>query len=259
VARVTILFQFLTFLPSILFAQYNVLGKPGFILAPSASEIKEAFSLGISYMPENIVFLGDQASPEGERVYHAGISVTDFFQVNLNITYAIRQPRNGIGDRHIDFRVRLLKERKNLPSLVLIAVPPGASTNYLAHNALVAGKQFADGLVEVSAGYGLPYNIGGRAVTVASKPFEIYDKREKGYWYLVGGFAGIAVHPTEWLRLSTDITNRGPAAGVGLNLKKILVGQVNWLGGNSFGYTLQTIIRLDREPSELRKAKKKQG
>ena len=255
-ARLKIIFAFWICLPALLYAQYNVLGKPGYILAPSASEIKESLSLGITYMPENIVFRGERASPEGEHVYHAGVSLTDFFQVNLNITYAIRQPRNGIGDRHIDFRIQLLKERKNFPALVLIAVPPGASTNFLAHNALIAGKQFAGDLVEVSAGYGLPYNIGGRAVTVASSPLEIYDKREKGYWYLIGGFAGVAVKPAEWLRVSADITNRGPAAGVGLNLKKILFGQVTWLGGNRFGYCFKTNIRLDREPPELRKVRK---
>lgn len=243
-------------MPLVVNAQYNVLGKPGFILAPSASEIKESLSLGITYMPQNIVFRGDRASPEGEHVYHAGVSLTEFFQVNLNITYSIDQPRNGIGDRHIDFRIQLLKERKIFPALVIIAVPPGASTNFLAHNALIAGKQFAAGLVEVSAGYGLPYNIGGRAVTVASSPLEIYDKRDKGYWYLIGGFAGVAAKPSEWLRLSAEITNRGPAAGIGLNYKKILQGQLNWLGASRFGYSVQTTIRLNREPTELRKARK---
>lgn len=253
--------------------QHNVIGKPGYILAPSAAETTGPLQLTTSWMPPAMSF-GDNTntlgSDKGTMLYHAGVSLTRFFQVNLNITYGISRARTGIGDRQIDARIQVLRERKYRPALVLILCPPGATTNYLAHNVAIATKRFslfkqetvsenaipAAGTLEVSVGYGSPYYLRGLSL-IDKKSFTFYDKRELGNWYLVGGFAGISFRPASWLLVSAEVTNKTAAAGMGLNWKNRLSGKLNWFGRDVAGISAQWNISLENKPFELRKRAKK--
>ena len=245
------------------FSLNNVLGKPGYILAPSASEIPQPFQMGVSWLPPEISFSDNEyttGSQDGSLIYHFGVSLTEFFQVNINITYGINRPRTGIGDRQLDFRLRLLTERKHWPGLILILAPPGAYTNYLAHNALVATKSFSFNsthkIFELTGGYGLPYNFAGLSV-INKTPFEFYDKRAGGLWYLNGFFAAAAIHPIPWLSLSTEITNRTAAAALTFRKSNYIMAQINWFPSVGLGGSLNFNIPLDFDAPELRHFRKR--
>jgi len=245
------------------FSLNNVLGKPGYILAPSASEIPQPFQMGVSWLPPEISFSDNEyntSSQDGSLIYHFGVSLTDFFQVNINITYGINRPRTGIGDRQLDFRFRLLTERKHWPGLILILAPPGAYTNYLAHNAVVATKTFSFNsthkILEVTGGYGLPYNFAGLSV-INKTPFEFYDKRAGGLWYLNSFFAAAAIHPAPWLSFSTEITNRTAAAALTFRKSNYIMAQINWFPSVGLGGSLNFNIPLDFDAPELRHFRKR--
>ena len=251
--------------------QTNILGKPGYILAPSAMDTPGPLQLGVNWLPSVMSFKDNNnstGSDKGSLVYHAGVSLTDFWQINLNITYGIDRPLTGIGDRHLDTRIRLFKERRHRPALVVIVVPPGATTNYLVHNALVATKTFGradgneegasgpagmtDAPLEASLGWGAPFYLRGISL-IDNKPFDWYDKRRQGLWYLNGFFAATSWKPVSWLTLSAEITNRGWAAGAGVTWKKRIGIQYSVYSAGSAGYSLFGNIPLDKRPFELRK------
>lgn len=238
--------------------QFNVLGKPGYILAPSAVDVPGPFQLSAAWVPPKLSFSSERwttGSPDGTMLYHFGVSLTDFLLINLNVTRGIGRDDIGIGDRHLDVRLRIFKERKNRPALALHVSPPGPVTNYLAHNALVATKFFDLGkrntFLETTAGYGFPYYFGGLNAFTDDK-LEIRSKREEGLWYLNGFFGAVSIHPMKWASVAVEITNRTVAAALTFRLKNRLIGQFNWIGEAGFGFSVQGNIRLDREASELR-------
>lgn len=140
------LFFFLICLAAVkspLSAQVNVLGKPGQVLTPSAQwDTLRQVGVTFAFIPDSYAinnFIKVHRGPE--HIYGVRLPITGFLEVNLNFTRKPKIPdRIGVGDRHIDIRVHLLKEKTVLPSLVLVLTPPEGVSTYLAQDLIVATK-----------------------------------------------------------------------------------------------------------------------
>lgn len=243
------------------YPQVNVMGKPGHIMTPSAYW-QEGKHLGVSfaYVPTSYAinrFMG--TLDHAENIYSVRLALTDFLEVNLNITRipAISH-RIGIGDRHLDVRIKLLKEKKVLPALSLILSPPGSIAPHISHDVLVASKKFdmrSAGDIAITGGYGLPFYIGRASKNSGGgiwNRYPIIKKSENGNNYLDGFFGAVVWHPWDFLSVMAEHDSRNINLGAAIKIKDWLLLQGHSYQGKKFGFSIAMDLPLDFEPKELR-------
>ncbi|WP_254412312.1 YjbH domain-containing protein [Dyadobacter diqingensis] len=182
------------------YGQMNISGKPGLMYVPSASETKEGnFQFGINYNPINYGFRFNKKN--SENIYFINVTIVPRLEVNVNLLRINNEKINGqkgIGDRQIDFKYLILKEKKYQPSLALIISAPFGIDNSLTTNALVATKSFKLSgklAAEVTAGLGSPYYI--QRDDSEKDNYNIFQdlkfrkKKELAYYYLSGPIGGV--------------------------------------------------------------------
>jgi len=146
-------------------AQVNNSGKPGLIFTPSAVETEVGlFRFGYNYVPIDYSLRGRTKNPE--RVIFANITILPRLEVSASLLQMISTPtrktREAIGDRQLDLRYLILKEKPNRPSLAVVLTTPFTIDGAMLTHALVATKNFEiakDFKIELSAGYGSPYYL----------------------------------------------------------------------------------------------------
>lgn len=138
-------------------AQYTM-GNAGMMNTPSADMNETGtFVFGANYLPEQIVPFGYNTGN-----YFAGITLFPFLELTyretlLKTTYMAEKPKFNQQDRSLSVRLRLMKERKFLPALVVGTHDPFADLgrNYYQGFFGVMTKHFNIGNNEIgiSAGY----------------------------------------------------------------------------------------------------------
>ncbi len=238
------------------FSQVNILGKPGYILVPSAEwDKKPGFTMFAGYLPiENTINTSTFFNYDG--LYYGGrVGLTSFLEVSLNITYHFEKERVGVGDRQMDARFLLKRESKNLPAVAIILSVPLESNNLIAYNAISLTKNLrilGQTTLQLTGGYGSPYFLG----TPYDRSLDFYPKLDVGNEYLNGFFGGMSWKPWSWLGFMADYDSRDFNAGLWIGYKDRLGMQLNLYGMENLGGTAYLRIPLNQEQRELRKYRK---
>lgn len=191
--------------PVFCFAQSNISGKAGLIYTPVARMSTDGtMAVGFHYFPSNYGFNSDNSNPG--RVLSMNLTVLPRFDININVLQLFSTAQHpvklGLGDRQLDFRYLLLKEKKNWPALaVIISTPTSISPTLLTH-ALFATKNFPVGPrinMELTAGYGSPFHVYRKGSTLenyglfANMVFEKKSDYRFHKHYLEGPFGGLSL------------------------------------------------------------------
>ncbi len=244
-----------------LYAQVNILGKPGHVMTPSAYWKEEKhFGMSFAYIPSPYAinaFMG--TLDHSENIYSFRAALTDFLEVNLNITRIPALADSiGIGDRHLDIRLKLLKEKELLPALSVIISPPGSVAPHISHDVLVASKSFEMGSLgnlALTAGYGLPFYFGRVSKNSGSGIWDrlsVARKSETGNNYLNGFFGAALWHPWDFLGLMAEHDSRNINVGAVVKLNDWLLLQAHSYELKQLGFSIALQVPLDFEPKELR-------
>ena len=240
--------------------QVNFLGKPGYIAIPSA-EIEEDRPLGLSfsYLPDAYSIFNSPGDRNIVHFYNARLGFTSFMEMNLSIAHRpLMSEQIGVGDRQLDFRFRLLRERKYLPALLLGWTPPGSTSPVMAHDYLVATKNFITGFgkFSVSGGYGSPYIFkkeeGGDALDLeVLKKIDFFEGK-----YLTGFFGGISYEPVAYGGVLLEYDTQTINAGLYLKPLPWIVLQGYSYEGREFAFTVAAHFPLNFAPRALRRYEK---
>jgi hypothetical protein len=244
------------------------MGKPGYITLPSAEWFdNKPLGLAMAYVPKEYSsdILGSASTPEDLNtinMFSVRAGLTSFMDVNLSIAYRpLLKQRIGIGDRQFDFRFRLLKEKNNLPSIVLGWTPPGSRSPVLAHDYLVVTKNFGSGIgiFQLTAGYGSPYilwrdkeddNNFWKSMKLKLKS-DFKDSR-----YLSGFFGGMKYTPFDFGGLMLEYNTQTINAGAFINIKDWLYIQGTTYEGKEWALNMALHFSLTKSPITLRKYEK---
>lgn len=243
-------------------AQVNAVGKPGLIMTPNTDWMEQRqLGLGFSYIPQAYAINGFMNSYHNEHLYSVRVGMTDWMEIYLNVTRVpALSDQIGIGDRHMDFRFRLLKEDTYGFSAVLILSPPGSFNQFLNHDALVLGKKMSigpDGTLSFSGGYGIPYLLTGRFLNgLSGFQLGFKSKSENGMNYLNGFFGGFSWSWKELLGLQAEYDSRSFNAGIFLRPRPWIVLQGHTFEFKDWGATVSLHFPLDHSPKELRSHEK---
>lgn len=263
---------FLLFVVSQSFAQVNLSGKPGLIYTPSAVETKEGtFRLGYNYNPIKYALRGRNRNPE--RVIYANITILPRLEVNVSllqmIDTKIRNVKEGLGDRQLDLRYLILKEKKNQPSLAVVMTTPFTIDGAMLTHVLVATKNFQvneNFKLEVSAGYGSPYYLYRDVDNISNSSFLsgfIWQKKSEDKFknhYLQGPFGGAILHFRKWGGIIAEYDSKHINVGAYATLFKTWTMQAGLINGDqvtvgtSFAFSLlKPSRRLKQQNDEVKK------
>jgi len=244
--------------------QINFLGKPGVMTTPSASwEEEEQLGLSFSYIPSensrDVFNFRNSLDRSDLNFYNLRIGLTTFLEIGLSLGHRPDLPRSGgIGERHLDFRLKILNERKFWPSIVVGITPPGSVAPVIAHDFLVATKNFKTnvGNINVTTGYGSPFvfirqpDQGFFDITVIEKK-DYYDSQ-----YLTGFFASIIYSPVDFAGVMVEYNTNTVNAGAYIKLWDWLHLQGYTFEGKKAAFQIAGHFPLDFSPFALRKHKK---
>ncbi|RYU93734.1 YjbH domain-containing protein [Emticicia agri] len=192
------------FIGSFSYSQINLSGKQGLLYIPDARFLNDgSFTFGYNYNPMKYS-LGSPGK-NAEQVLFANIVLSPRFDVTVSLLQLIATEQNkvsqGIGDRILDFRYLLLKEKKIQPSVAFVMSSPFTIHAFLLTHAVVGTKhiKFNPAInLGVTLGYGSPYFIyRNEDNTTNSNIFSSFKWQNKREYhggrvlYLVGPFGGL--------------------------------------------------------------------
>ncbi|WP_207507474.1 YjbH domain-containing protein [Telluribacter humicola] len=254
------------------YAQMNLSGKPGLMYIPTARETADGtFTVGYAYNPEryglrSIRYRQQNGTLYSERVLYATLTLLPRLDINVNLLHLngsnIPLTERGIGDRQLDIRYLLLKEKEIRPSVAVIMSSPFTVDASMVTYALVATKhlKLTDDLqAEISAGMGSPYyifrdeNINNN-VDVFSK-FKLRKKSEDIYnnGYLTGPFGGISVNYRKRVGLMAEWDSQRVNVGGYATLWKRWTIQAGLLNFDQVTFGTSYTVQLNALPRPLRK------
>ncbi len=183
-------------------SQTNLSGKPGLLYVPSAEFVPEGrLTFGAVYNPKGYAL--SRRDRNAEAVMFANLTILPRLDININVLKAIGNPENPVikdlGDRQLDVRYLILRERSNRPSLAIILSSPFTVDAAMLTHVLVATKTFeldSRWKVQGTLGLGSPYFIYRDAsVRNNSSIFSSFKWQKKSEYfhnngYLVGLFGG---------------------------------------------------------------------
>lgn len=240
--------------------QVNFLGKPGYIATPSAEWMEERpLGLSFSYLPDEYSIFNTPGDRNIVHFYNARMTFASFMEMNVSIAHRpLMSDKIGVGDRQLDFRFRLIKEKKYFPAIVLGWTPPGSVSPVMAHDYVVATKNFYTGFgrISLSGGYGSPYIIkrksGGDALDL-----EVMKKIDfQGGKYLTGFFGGITYEPFSFAGVMLEYDTQTLNAGAYLKPLPWLLLQGHTFEGKEFGFSVSGNFPLNFAPRVLRRYEK---
>jgi hypothetical protein len=245
-------------------AQINNSGKPGIIFTPSAVETQEGlFRFGYNYVPVNYGLRRRGRNPE--RVIYANITILKRLEISASLLQLIAtdkyKVREAIGDRQLDVRYLILKEKKNHPSLAVILTTPFTIDGAMLTHALVATKNFQltqDLKLEASAGYGSPYYLyrDEKNLTNSSilSNFTWQKKSEDKFknHYLLGPFGGAVLHYKNVGGVMAEWDSRHVNVGAYARLFKCWTIQAGLLDGKQLTAGTSVAINLLKPSRRLK-------
>ena len=249
------------------YAQMNISGKPGLIYVPSARETKEGnFQFGINYNPIDYGFRFNKKN--SENIYFINATIIPRLEVNINLLRINNEKikgQKGIGDRQIDLKYLILKEKKYQPSLALIISAPFGIDNSLTTNALVATKSFklANKLsAEVTAGLGSPYYIerddSEKDNYNILQNLKFRKKKELAYAYLDGPIGGLNLNFDKKAGLLLEWDSKHFNVGAYGTLFKKWTIQAALLNFDQITFGTSYALNLKTLPKRLKKANENQ-
>ncbi|MGR3812143.1 YjbH domain-containing protein [Jiulongibacter sp. NS-SX5] len=228
-------------------AQRNLSGKQGLIYIPDAEKVTDGtWTVGYNYNPINY-------SLRKNQIWSEQILYTDLALLpGLNLTFILLQGReNGkrvkkeaLGDRQLDLRLQLIKEKRYRPAMALIMSSPFTIDAALQTHVLVATKSITHKKWEASltAGFGSPYyfyrdedNLNNGNIF---SNFELQKKSEDRYGnnYLTGLFGGIKVGYADHIHLMMEWDGQKMNTGLHALFFKRINLQVSVLNFDQFSY-----------------------
>lgn len=163
-------------------------------------------------------------------VQYASVGFLPFLEVGLRLTHGIDAPRQGLGDRGVSVRLRVLKEGRHAPAVVLGAHDLLGTRAFHAEYA-VASKTLGHAPALGEVGLHLGYGGDWLRLRARGRQFE-------------GFFGGVSVAPRPWVQLmaehDADRVNAGVRLRVGrLSLLGTLRGTDALSGGISYTHPLK--------------------
>jgi hypothetical protein len=245
------------------YGQINLSGKPGLIYTPSAVQTENGlFRFGYNYNPMSYALRGRDKN--AERILYASVSLFSRLEININFLQMIsnsrRKVKEGLGDRQLDLRYLVLKERKNRPSLAIVLTTPFTIDGAMLTHALVATKNFAlsnDLKLETSVGYGSPYYLYRNSSTLKDdgmfSNFKWQKKSEDKYHnhYLQGPFGGAVLHYRTYGGLMAEYDSKHINVGVYGKLFKSWTLQAGLINGDKFTFGTSYAINLAKPSKRL--------
>jgi len=234
------------------FSQNTLGGMHGHLIVPDANTFKKnSLVIGFTQYPGKHLYI-NRADRNGrknnEQYYFATINFLPWLDLTLNVARIVNveSQLNGIGDRSINVKMRLLKETEKLPSIALALEVPGGNNNWFASNALIVTKTWNK--LTLTGGYGLPYVL-KRKITgaIGTKQYygSIFDLKISGKLnqYLNGPLAAASYNfsfKKNW-KLNPIIEFDGKKVNAGIkaswkwvNWYAYAPGLNSWSGGVSF-------------------------
>ncbi|REA64493.1 hypothetical protein DSL64_02800 [Dyadobacter luteus] len=245
-------------------AQVNNSGKPGIIFTPSAVETQEGlFRFGYNYVPQHYSLRKRGVNPE--RVIYANITIFKRLEINANLLQMISTDQNkvkeGIGDRQLDLRYLILKEKSKFPSLAVIITTPFTIDGAMLTHALVATKNFEVGKdlkLEASVGYGSPYYLYRDESNLTNSNmlsnFKWKKKSEDRYknHYLQGPFGGAVLHYKNLGGVMAEWDSKHVNVGAYARLFKVWTIQAGLLDGKQLTAGTSVAINLLKPSRRLK-------
>ncbi len=181
----------------------NLSGKSGLMYITNASEIATGtFRFGYNYNPADYGLRGRGLNPE--NILFFNLAVLNRVELNLSFLRMIsnekRLVKEALGDRQLDVRYQLLKEKSKWPSVAIALSTPFTIDAAMLTQVVVASKHFelSDHLnLEATAGYGSPYFLYREEDNLTnSNIFSNMKWQKKSEYkfnngYLTGPFGGI--------------------------------------------------------------------
>jgi len=145
------------------FGQMNLSGKSGLMYIPDAKEIDTGgFRLGYNYNPVDYGLRGKGLNPE--NILFFNLAVVNRLELNLSFLKMVstekRKVKEALGDRQLDVRYLLFKEKRKWPSVAIALSTPFTIDAAMLTQVIVATKHFklSENIdLEATAGYGSPY------------------------------------------------------------------------------------------------------
>lgn len=202
-------------------------GVPGFIRAPSAEMLRDgAFCFGASYIPKEILNYTEHR--RNAVTAFASLTFLPFLELDLRLTRQLDLPKGATHtvDRSPVLRIRLHRETKTLPALVLgfhdlFSTIQEGTARHFAATYLVVGKRLTLGT------WGLYPSLGYSHPLYANRQSEIegwfggirLEWRQLPHFSLAAdwvnqrGSFGIAFFPARWLQIKGAIVGANTFAG----------------------------------------------
>lgn len=244
------------------------MGKPGYITTPSAEWFPDnTLGLSFAYIPASYTadILGSGNVPEDinqMNLYSLRAQLLSFVEIDLSIANRPQmKERIGVGDRQLDLRFHLFREKKFLPSIVVGWTPPGSRSPVLEHDYLVATKNIisAVGRFQLSLGYGSPL-IFWRDKDNDNRFWESLQLRKKSDFknsrYLSGFFGGFSWMPVEFGGLMLEYNTQTWNTGVFVKIIDRFYIQAYNFEGKEWGFSGALQFPLDFAPKALRQYEK---
>lgn len=224
-------------------AQINLSGKTGLIYTPNALESTDGnFRIGYNYNPIKYALRKRGNNPE--RIIYANLTILKRLEINANLVQVIstetHKVKEAIGDRQLDLKYLILKEKAKQPSLAVILTTPFTIDGAMLTHALVATKHFQiqkNLKIETNLGFGSPYYLFRNESNLKNNNmfsnFKWQKKSEDRYknHYLEGPFGGIGLHYKTWGGLMAEWDSQHVNTGAYVRLFKcwtIQAGMINF-------------------------------
>lgn len=207
--------------------QVNISGKPGLLYVPDATYIKEgALRFGANYNPLNYAL--DRPGINSEVIFFANLTILPRLDINFNTLKTLPTPEhpvkyNDIGDRQLDIRYLLLKEKRLRPAVAVIMSSPFTISGAMLTHVVVATKTFKlneNWQTQLTAGLGSPYLVYRKgSVNTNYNLFSNLRWQKKSEYnpdshYLIGAFGGIKLDFRQQAGLMLEYDSRHFNAGV---------------------------------------------
>ena len=248
-------------------AQVNITGKQGLIYIPTARFSEDGdLTVGAAFFPGDYGFETVQSNPG--RMIFANLTVLPRFDVNISLMQLFNTPDNpvklGLGDRQLDFRYLILKEKPKQPSLAIIVSNPMSISPTVLTHALVATKNFTlknNLSLEVTVGYGSPYHIYRKGTNLSNYGlFEALVVEKKNQYrrhkhYLEGPFGGASLRFKNKYGLMLEYDSKNLNVGLYALLFKRWTIQAGVLNAEQITFGTAYNFSLMKLPKRLTKSR----
>ncbi|MDG1277489.1 MAG: hypothetical protein P8O16_09430 [Algoriphagus sp.] len=234
------------------FAQYNILGKPGLVKIPrpTLNEARENISFQLAYLPESYSINNFMGKSSNELFYSVKLNVTNWLLINFVLTRPTDIPRIGIGDRHLDLQLFLLKQEKHVVNLSVILSPPLAAS-FIDHNSIFISRVFSISetiKLEPILGYGFTSNFRKppENFNYENSGYQWIPKSEFGNYYLSGVFGGLQANYKEKVFLSAEYDSKFINISSSITLFKRFFINANLMDFNALSGQVGYKVFLDK-------------